>query len=177
MNKQAVREALKKRREALSTSRRKEASEKACDFLYKKTAGQPLVLSFASKEGEIDLWPLNDKLAKENRLLLPRLIHHQIVPFYVTHIESLIKSEWGVLEPDSEKEKAAELGDIACVLVPGLGFDANHHRIGYGLGHFDRFIPKIPQAETIGVGFTEQKVEAPLPIELHDKALKEVLLF
>jgi len=177
MNKQTLREELKKCREQLPSTRRKEASQKACDLLYKKTEKHPFILSFASKASEIDLWPLNNKLAKEGRLLLPRLIHHQIVPFHVTSIEKLIKSEWGVMEPDAETEKAAKHSDIACVLVPGLGFDARLHRVGYGLGHFDRFLSKMPSADTIGVGFTEQKVETPLPIESHDKALKEVLFF
>ena len=62
-----------------------------------------------AKESEIDLWPLNKKLAQEGRLLLPRLIHHEIIPFYVKETEHLIKSEWGVFEPNPQKEEKASL--------------------------------------------------------------------
>ena len=64
-------------------------------------------------------------------------------------------------------------GDVApatlgVVVVPGLAFTADGHRLGQGGGHFDRFLPRLsPGCLRIGVGFGEQVVDV-LPLEPHD---------
>jgi 5-formyltetrahydrofolate cyclo-ligase len=175
--KEEIRQLLKNKRGQISLERHKEASSKALDKLYDRTSGHSLVLSFASKEDEIDLWPLNKKLAREGRLLLPCMIHHEIAPYIIDNLDHLYLSGWGVLEPDPQLETKADLENISCILVPGLGFDKNHQRVGYGLGHFDRFLIKVPKAEFIGVGFQEQFVSGLLPIAEHDIPLHSIELF
>lgn len=176
MNKQEMRLFLKKKRDTLPLLRRQEASSRAVDVLYGKTAGHRYVLSFASKPEEIDLWPLNRRLAAEGRLLLPRMIEHTIEPCHVSSIKELKLSSWDVLEPDESCQRA-DVHHVSCVLVPGLGFDKNHQRIGYGFGHFDRFLAGSACVETIGVGFEEQLVHNLLPIEPHDVVLDSTELF
>ena len=54
------------------------------------------------------------------------------------------------------------------VVVPGLGFTRDGHRLGQGGGHYDRFLPRLrPECVTIGVCFAEQVLDA-LPAEAHD---------
>jgi 5-formyltetrahydrofolate cyclo-ligase len=54
------------------------------------------------------------------------------------------------------------------VIVPGLAFTADGHRLGQGGGHFDRFLPRLDDScVTIGVCFREQLV-AELPTSGHD---------
>jgi 5-formyltetrahydrofolate cyclo-ligase len=54
------------------------------------------------------------------------------------------------------------------VLVPGLAFTTDGHRLGQGGGHFDRFLPRLrPDCLTIGVCYREQLV-AVLPMAEHD---------
>jgi 5-formyltetrahydrofolate cyclo-ligase len=44
------------------------------------------------------------------------------------------------------------------VLVPGVGFDLRCVRLGRGGGHYDRGLPGLPDAETIGMAFEFQLV-------------------
>lgn len=61
------------------------------------------------------------------------------------------------------------------VLVPGLAFTADGHRLGQGGGHFDRFLPRLrADCVTIGVAFAEQLVAA-VPHEPHDVRLHHVV--
>jgi 5-formyltetrahydrofolate cyclo-ligase len=54
------------------------------------------------------------------------------------------------------------------VIVPGLAFTLDGHRLGQGGGHFDRFLVRLgPHCSTIGVCFHEQLV-ADLPMAEHD---------
>jgi 5,10-methenyltetrahydrofolate synthetase len=50
-------------------------------------------------------------------------------------------------------------------------FDANHYRIGYGGGFFDRTLATLnPRPQSVGVGFDFQKVKSVRP-EAHDQPL------
>ena len=51
---------------------------------------------------------------------------------------SLVENAWNISEPAHEESVAANQIDM--VLVPGLCFDREGHRVGYGKGFYDRFL-------------------------------------
>lgn len=55
------------------------------------------------------------------------------------------KNKWNIPEPpvESDASNIAHPGDIDLLLVPGLAFDVNGHRLGQGKGYYDRFISKM----------------------------------
>ena len=173
-----VRSAFRKIRQTLSSLRRREARQEALETLSQALNGKGLVLSFASTNEELDLWPLNKLLAEEKRLALPKLTSDvEITPYLVDNIDELIPhTTWNVLEPDPTFSKKALLDDIAIVLVPGIAFDENHSRLGYGKGHYDRFLSKL-SCPFWGVGFKEQKSSVPFETFAHDISLTKLYLF
>ncbi|MCH9630023.1 MAG: 5-formyltetrahydrofolate cyclo-ligase [Chlamydiia bacterium] len=176
--KKALRLFFKEKRSKISLERRKEAEKHLLDDLYPSLVGYSGVLSFASFGDEINMWLLNETLCKEGRLLLPRIENDSISIYLVSDIKKeLVKSTYGILEPDPKTAKKHSELNIHCALVPALGFDEYNHRLGYGKGHFDRFIHKLENTITVGVGFKEQFVGDPLPVEEHDKKLDHVVLF
>jgi 5-formyltetrahydrofolate cyclo-ligase len=61
------------------------------------------------------------------------------------------------------------------VIVPGLAFTTDGHRLGQGGGHFDRFLPRLDDScITIGVCFREQLVPE-LPTSGHDVHVRHVV--
>lgn len=141
------RQILIQRRKAISKKRRVEAAAAALE----KLKGRGRILSFSPIGSEIDLNPLNDYLKKRGLLFL--------VPY---KIDTLI---------------VAPLDEIDCILVPGLGFDREKYRIGYGKGDYDRFLVGVGGIPTIGVGFKEQLCEELLPHDPWDIPVTELLLF
>lgn len=139
------RQILLARRKAIPPQRRLEASL----LLKEKLQERGVILSFSPLGSEIDLAPLNQFLAAEKRLFL--------VPY---RLDSLID---------------VPLSQIDCILVPGLGFDRDHYRLGYGKGYYDRFLAQAGNIPTIGVGFKEQLCEK-LPRDSWDIPVKELLL-
>jgi 5-formyltetrahydrofolate cyclo-ligase len=48
-------------------------------------------------------------------------------------------------------------------VVPGIAFDHNGYRLGYGKGFYDRFLVKCPHAVAIGLAYQIQLVEDTFP--------------
>lgn len=134
------------------------------------------ILSFAPFDHEIDIWPLNHHLASEKRLLLPKVVGNELHIYWVENLEELLHSDWGIQEPDPQKCQRAAFEEISLVLVPGLAFDENFHRIGYGKGYYDRLLPKLLKAKKIGVGYQEQLHPTPFHPKSSDYPLDELIL-
>ena len=145
---------------------------KIADFNFSK------ILSFSSFKKEINLTKLNQLLASENRLLLPKMVNNTLEIFEVSNLETdLVPSlKFNILEPNPIFCKKFPVNKISCVLVPGLIFDIDNNRIGYGKGYYDNFLRNI-NSLTIGVGFIEQLFNDILPVHDYDIKLKQLLLF
>ena len=61
-----------------------------------------------------------------------------------------------------------EASQLTMIVIPLVAFDANHDRLGYGGGNYDRYLPQLgSDCRQIGVAFAEQEVEH-IPTEAHD---------
>jgi 5-formyltetrahydrofolate cyclo-ligase len=86
-------------------------------------------------------------------------------PRLVWGTEPLEKGHWGLLEPALAQHF---LPPVDLLLVPGLAFDDDGYRIGYGRGFYDALLAKLPdEVLTVGVGF-EQQMHLPVPVAPHD---------
>jgi 5-formyltetrahydrofolate cyclo-ligase len=72
--------------------------------------------------------------------------------------DGLIEGTYGIPEPPGNMEVPA--GAIDVVVAPGLAFDREGNRLGYGGGFFDRLLSEVqPDAPRIGIGFHFQLVD------------------
>ena len=69
---------------------------------------------------------------------------------------------------------AVEPGDIDLLIVPGVAFTRQGHRMGYGGGYYDRFIPLCTNARIVALAFREQLYDQ-LPVEPHDLRIPELI--
>jgi 5-formyltetrahydrofolate cyclo-ligase len=60
------------------------------------------------------------------------------------------------------------------IIVPVLGYDTHHNRLGMGAGWYDRFLATQKTALTLGLAYTECQVDD-LPTEPHDQPLERII--
>jgi len=119
---------------------------------------------------------------KSNRLVaLPRT-EGEVIKFYQIFLNSnLIVGRFGIKEPSISNPFASD--DIDLLLVPGILFDINGYRIGYGYGYYDNFIAKKNKS-TVSVGLAyECQICVEIPRSNYDQKVnilvteKRVLYF
>ncbi|MDP6671144.1 MAG: 5-formyltetrahydrofolate cyclo-ligase, partial [archaeon] len=79
----------------------------------------------------------------------------------------------GLIEP--REIDACPLEKIDLIIVPGIVFDEEGFRIGYGGGFYDRLLKKAPRKiVTVGLCF-EQNIAKNVPKQSHDAKLDFVI--
>lgn len=87
--------------------------------------------------------------------------------FYITSTDCLKKGAFSIMEPDEALcERVTDLSDGLC-LVPGLCFDRQGYRIGFGKGYYDRFLEEFG-GTTVGICYS-RCVEKELPRGIFDR--------
>jgi len=162
-------------RSRLGMERCNEASGLLLEEVHRLLGFEGWILSFSSRGDEIDMRQCNELLARRGRLALPRVEGHELALHVVRDLSQLVPSRWGILEPDPGACPLLSHDEIGVALVPALGFDGRGGRLGYGMGFYDRLLPRLIRARRFGVGYREQLTEA-LPLEPHDVAIGELIL-
>lgn len=83
----------------------------------------------------------------------------------------MIKGRFDIPEPQG----LPYTGSLDLILIPALGFDVQHHRLGRGGGYYDRFLAQLSQSiPTIGVAYDFQVLPL-VPTEQHDQPVMMVV--
>jgi 5-formyltetrahydrofolate cyclo-ligase len=129
---------------------------------------------------EVQTWQLiEEMLAKGKRVVVP-VVQPRTKRLLLSEVRDpvteLARGAFGVWEPVSGARRPVPMRDLDLVLVPGIAFDRRGHRLGHGLGYFDRFLARLPKAiPTVGLAFRFQLLDR-LPTAAHDHAVQEVLV-
>ena len=106
------------------------------------------------------------------RVLVPKT-YGQGRMIFVDYDESrLQKSSFGLMEPTSEE--AVEKTEIDLIHVPGVVFNSQGFRIGYGGGYYDRYLDDY---EGTSVSTIYQVQQADFTPAQHDVAVKELIMY
>ena len=143
-------------------------------FSRPELAAAASVLVFYSFGSEISTTGIVDRLLREGRtVVLPYLENGTMKGAEHLPGDILRESPYGPKEPALLEEVDPEGIDLA--VSPGLAFDRSGYRLGYGGGHFDRYLRRLrPEAVRIGIGYHLQLVEE-VPHDALDATLDLVI--
>ena len=99
------------------------------------------ILLYASINGEVNIWPIFEAALKDGKkVAFPCCNDDNTMTFrYVTDRSQMSERTFGILEPDPSCE-ACCTSNFSLLIVPGLVFDKNGYRRGYGKGFYDRYL-------------------------------------
>ena len=106
------------------------------------------------------------------RVLVPKTYGQGRMIFVDYDENCLKKSSFGLMEPISEE--AVEKPDIDLIHVPGVVFNSQGFRIGYGGGYYDRYLADYKGASISTIYAVQQADFTPAQ---HDVAVKELLIY
>lgn len=171
-NKENVRKVMAKQRELVPKALWLKRSAEICEWLCMQPMYQnaEVICSYVSFRNEADTWQFNQSVLKDGKcLLLPKVLSKTEMAFFkVTDMQQLKKGYMGIYEPSTACEMKEPDGKRTLMLVPGLAFDRNFHRLGYGGGYYDRYLQRYAEEiQTCGMCFDFQLMEA-VPWQPHD---------
>ena len=108
-----------------------------------------VVLGYASFGSELDTRQLlHAVLASGRTLVLPRIDRpaRRLILHEVRDLETELRpGRWKIPEPDPDHCQIVGPAQIDFVLVPGVAFDPEGGRVGYGAGYYDRLLAAWPE--------------------------------
>lgn len=159
--KAALRRELLARRDAVP--QREEKSRAVGDGVLALPAYQEArqVLLYLSKGSEVDTWKVFARaLAEGKEVYAPRCLDGEGTMgfFQVTSPQELLQGRFGLWEPDPRRCAPWRRREGALCLVPGIAFDRQGYRLGYGKGYYDRFLA-VFSGTAAGLCFRELALE------------------
>ena len=174
-DKHLIRAELRRKLALIGEADRNAKSQSACNLITNSPefAASRVVMLYLSTPMEVDTASVALKCWQTGKtVVVPKVSWDQrrMLPVEKTSLQTgLTTTDKGIREPISGKP--IPVGFIDMVIVPGLGFTSDGHRIGRGMGFYDRFLA-LPEfiGLSCGLAFDEQIVPS-LPVLDHDMPL------
>ncbi len=181
IKKEKTREIIRRRgllkRESQSKGEIKVKSEliKKTLFAQREFKKSKIIMFYVSKFGEVETrGMIRESLKLGKKIVVPKICDNELIPCEIKNCRSdLQPGAFGIKEP--RLIKAVPLDKLDLIIVPGICFDFEKNRLGYGKGYFDRFLTGIRKnSKIIGLSF-ELQLENQIPCLSHDKKLDKVI--
>ena len=161
MNKKELRSLIRQQKRAMTESQICEKSEKLGELFAASAAyrNANTVYGYLPYNQEVRTVAMLERaIADGKRVAVPKVIGDDMKFIYISDLTRVEKGYAGIPEPVDDGPIADD--PTALVLMPGLAFDREGHRIGYGGGFYDRFLAQEPDHPTLALCYDFQMMES-----------------
>ena len=175
MDKQALRAEIRAKKRAMTTAQVEACSEKLAELfrehpLYKAAKS---IYGYMPYNQEVRTVPMLEQALRDGKkVAVPKCYGDEMKFIYLDDLTKVSKGYAGIPEPIADEPVAHD--ETALVLMPGLAFDPQGHRIGYGGGFYDKFLSREPNHPTLALCYDFQMLPH-LDTEEHDIPVDTVL--
>ncbi|MCK0471517.1 5-formyltetrahydrofolate cyclo-ligase [Halalkalibacter sp. APA_J-10(15)] len=155
---------------------------KTCQFIASRflqstfwNKSQVIAITISTKR-EVHTYPIIEQGWKENKhIVVPRTnFQSKAMDFYrINNWDDVVQTPKHLFEPVAQKAAEYSSEDIDLIVVPGVAFDRNGFRIGYGGGFYDRYLTNY-EGQTVALA-TDVQIQPELPVEPHDRPVDYVI--
>ncbi len=175
MDKNTLRKHIKEQKRAMTEAQIVAASERLGELFAASEAYQlaKTIYGYLPYNQEVRTVPMLQRaLADGKRVAVPKCYGEEMRFIYLDDLSKVEKGYCGIPEPIADEPVADD--KTALVLMPGLAFDPQGHRIGYGGGFYDKFLAAEPDHPTLALCYGFQMVDH-LETEAFDVPVDTVL--
>lgn len=175
MDKKELRRSIRERKRAMTEEEIVSRSEKlgvlfAQSESYKNAK---TIYGYLPYNQEVRTVPMLEQALKDGKkVAVPKVYGDEMKFLYLDDLTKVSKGYAGIPEPIADGPVADD--ETALVLMPGLAFDPQGHRIGYGGGFYDKFLAAEPNHPTLALCYEFQLLPE-LHTEAHDIPVDTVL--
>ena len=175
MDKKELRRTIRERKRAMTEEEIVSRSEKLGQLFAQSQAykAAKTIYGYLPYNQEVRTVPMLEQALKDGkRVAVPKVYGDEMKFLYLDDLSQVEKGYAGIPEPIADGPVADD--DTALVLMPGLAFDPQGHRIGYGGGFYDKFLAAEPNHPTLALCYEFQMLPE-LHTEEHDIPVDTVL--
>ena len=173
--KASIRKSVLKKMKGLEPEIKRVADQSLIQRLRSLPAYQEasVMATYLSFPHEVDTSFLIDAAQADGKqVVIPKTYPKGRMEFVAYDPQKLKQTAFGLLEPE-EGSQAIDQSEIDLIHVPGVAFQKDGYRLGYGGGYYDRYLADFDGA-TVSTIYACQEVDfAPAP---HDIPVQEVLV-
>ncbi len=175
MDKKELRRTIRERKRAMTEAEIEARSAKlgqlfAASECY-RSAGT--IYGYLPYNQEVRTVPMLEQALRDGkRVAVPKVYGDEMKFIYLEDLAQVEPGYAGIPEPIADTPVAED--ETALVLMPGLAFDPQGHRIGYGGGLYDKFLSAEPNHPTLALCYEFQMLPR-LETEAHDIPVDFVL--
>ncbi|GEK59395.1 5-formyltetrahydrofolate cyclo-ligase [Marinococcus halophilus] len=178
MNKHRLRQKINSSYQALSGSERLKAEKKIYEYLFQWDGWKQAdtIAVTVSLKNEINTGPIIETGWQQGkRICVPKIDPEQRgMEFYeIQNFGELERSIGQIYEPKKSVCALVPPEQLDLILVPGLVFNKEGYRIGFGGGYYDRFLNRA-DFSTAALIHTFQLQEH-IPVEAHDVPVQTLI--
>ena len=143
MNKQELRAHIRQLKRAMTEEQIQQASERLGVLFAASEAYQQAktIYGYLPYNQEVRTTAMLQKALDDGkRVAVPKCYGEEMRFIYLEDLSQVEKGYCGIPEPIADGPVAHD--PTALVLMPGMAFDPQGHRIGYGGGFYDKFLAK-----------------------------------
>lgn len=175
MNKKEIRSQIREKKKAMTEAQIEAASEKLGNLLretelYKNAS---TIYGYLPYNQEVRTTPmLRQAIQDGKRVAVPKCYGDEMRFLWLENLDAVAPGYCGIPEPIADEPVADD--KTALVLMPGLAFDPQGRRIGYGGGFYDKFLEDEPDHPTIALCYGFQMFDH-LEVDAYDIPVDQVI--
>lgn len=175
MDKKELRRQIRQLKQAMTPQQIEDVSrELAAKFLvtpeYQKAK---TIYGYLPYNQEVRTVPILEQALQDGKqVAVPKVYGEEMRFILLTDLAMVEAGYAGIPEPVADGPVAQD--PTALVLMPGLAFDPDGHRIGYGGGFYDRFLEQEPGHPTVALCYRFQMLDR-LETQEHDVPVDKVI--
>ena len=157
MNKKELRAMIRERKRAMTPEEINSRSEKLMELFLRSDAYKTAktIYGYLPYNQEVRTVPMLEQALKDGkRVAVPKCYGDEMKFLFMDDLSKVEKGYAGIPEPVADEPVADD--ETALVLMPGMAFDPQGHRIGYGGGFYDKFLAQEPNHPTLALCYEFQ---------------------